>query len=200
MKSTHHTARAYGKSALAMLAMVTGTAIMMAACSSVKPPPKMFDQSLLSDMIRVPAGHEVVLETTAVGVLNYECRANAPTAAPTAGSMGWALASPKADLLDRTGKTVATYSGPPATWMHSDGSSVVGTQLTVAPVIGAVNLPMQLSRGAPGTGMGLLQNVSYIQRIKTKGGLDFSKPCTQAELGDKMTLPYQADYIFWKAI
>ena len=194
MRSTYNTARARGKSTLAMFAMVTGTAVMMVACSSVKPPPKMFDQTMLPDMIRVPSGHEVVLETTAVGVLNYECRANTPTA----GSNGWALVSPKADLLDRTGKTVAVYSGPPATWAHIDGSSVVGTQLTVAPVIGATNLPMQLSRGTPGTGMGMLQNVSYVQRIKTKGGLDVSKPCTSAEMGDKMTLPYQADYIFWK--
>lgn len=195
MKTTHNSVRAYGKSALTILVMVTGTAVMMAACSSVKPPPKMFDQDMLSEMIRVPAGNEVVLETTAVGVLNYECRANTPTA----GMIGWTLASPKADLLDRTGKTVASYSGPPATWAHIDGSSVVGSQLATAPVIGATNLPMQLSKGTPGMGAGLLQNVSYIQRIKTKGGLDFSKPCTQAEIGDKMTLPYQADYIFWKA-
>ena len=194
MRSTRNTARVQGKSALTMLAMVTGTAVMMAACSSVKPPPKMFDQTMLPDMIRVPSGHEVVLETTAVGVLNYECRANTPMA----GSSGWALASPKADLLDRTGKTVAAYSGPPATWAHIDGSSVVGTQLAVAPVIGTTNLPMQLSRGTSGAGTGMLQNVSYVQRIKTKGGLDFTKPCTQAEMGDKMTLPYQADYIFWK--
>ena len=195
MKTTHTTARAYGRSALSMLAMVTGTAVMMAACSSVKPPPKMFDQDMLAEMIRVPAGNEVVLETTAVGVLNYECRANVPTA----GMIGWTLASPKADLLDRTGKTVVSYSGPPATFAHVDGSSVVGTQLAIAPVIGATNLPMQLSKGAPGSGAGMLQDVSYIQRIKTKGGLDFSKPCTQTEIGDKMTLPYQADYIFWKA-
>ena len=194
MRSTHTTARTRGKSTLAMFAMVTGTAVMLAACSSVKPPPKMFDQTMLPDMVRVPGGHEVVLETTAVGVLNYECRANTPTA----GSNGWALASPKADLLDRTGKTVAAYSGPPATWAHTDGSSVVGTQLTVAPVIGATNLPLQLSKGTPGVGMGVLQNVSYVQRIKTKGGLDASKPCTSAEMGNKMTLPYQADYIFWK--
>ncbi len=196
MKTTHNTARAYGKSALIMLVMVTGTAVMMAACSSVKPPPRMFDQTMLSEMIRVPAGNEVVLETTAVGVLNYECRVNVPTA----GVIGWTLASPKADLLDRTGKTVVSYSGPPATFAHIDGSSVVGTQLALAPVIGATNLPMQLSKGAPGASAGMLQDVSYIQRIKTKGGLDFNKPCTQAEIGDKMTLPYQADYIFWKAL
>lgn len=54
MKSTHNTVHAYGISALAMLAMVTGTAVMIAACSSVKPPPKMFDQTLLSDRIQKP--------------------------------------------------------------------------------------------------------------------------------------------------
>ena len=195
MKTMHNTAGAYRKNVWFMLTMAAGSAVLMTACSSVKPPPKMFDQSLLPETIQVPSGNEVVLETTAVGVLNYECRLNVPTA----GMIGWTLASPKADLLDRTGKTVVSYSGPPATWAHLDGSSVVGSQLSVAPVIGATNLPVQLSKGTPGTGAGLLQNVSYIQRIKTKGGLDFSKPCTQAEIGDKMTLPYQADYIFWKA-
>ena len=61
------------------------------------------------------------------------------------------------------------------------------------------NLPYQLSKGTPGAAAGVLQNVTYIQRIKTKGGQDLSKACTQADLGDKLTRPYQADYIFWKA-
>ncbi len=196
MKSTHNTARAFGKSAIATLVMVTGTALLMGACSTAKPPPKEYSQDMLSELVRVPGGNEVILETTAVGVLNYECRANVPTA----GTIGWVLVSPKADLLDRTGKNVAAYSGPPATWMHTDGSSVVGSQLAIAPTLGGTNLPLQLSKGTPGAGPGALQNVSYIQRIKTKGGMDFTKACTQADLGDKLTLPYQADYIFWKAI
>ncbi|MES2943525.1 MAG: DUF3455 domain-containing protein [Pseudomonadota bacterium] len=195
MKSTHNTARAYGKSALATLAMVTGTAVLMAACSTVKAPPKEYSQDMLPEMIRVPAGNQVVLETTAVGVLNYECQANVPTA----GNIGWTLVSPKADLLDRTGKNVASYSGPPATWTHVDGSSVTGSQIAIAPVIGANNLPMQLSKGTAGKGEGSMMNVTYIQRVKTKGGTEFTKPCTQADIGEKVTLPYQADYIFWKA-
>ena len=44
-----------------------------------------------------------------------------------------------------------------------------------------------------------MQNITYIQRIRTKGGQDMGKRCTQTEVGDKLTLPYQADYIFWKA-
>ena len=196
MKSTHNTARAYGKSVLSTLAMITGTAVMMAACSSVKPPAKEYSQDNLVEAIRVPAGNEVVLETTGVGVLNYECRANVAAT----GTIGWSLASPKADLIDRTGKTVGSYGGPPATWTHMDGSTVVGTQVVLSPVMGSNNIALQLSKGTPGMGAGVLQNVSYIQRINTKGGQDISMPCTQTEIGKKITLPYQADYIFWKAM
>ena len=196
MKSTHNTARAYGKSALSTLAIITGTAVMIAACSSVKPPAKEHSQDNLVEAIRVPTGNEVVLETTGVGVLNYECRANVAAT----GTIGWALASPKADLIDRTGKTVGSYGGPPATWTHMDGSTVVGTQVVLSPVMGSNNIALQLSKGTPGMGAGVLQNVSYIQRINTKGGQDISMPCTQTEIGKKITLPYQADYIFWKAM
>lgn len=195
MKSTHNKIKAAGKGLLTTTAMVIGTAALMAACSSVKPPPKPYTQDMLPQSIQVPPGNVVALETTAVGVLNYECRADTPTA----GTIGWALASPKAELLDRNGKAVINYSGPPATWTHMDGSSVVGTQLAVAPTIGATNLALQLSKAAPGMTMGALQNVTYIQRIKTKGGQEFTKGCTQTDIGDKLTLPYQADYIFWKA-
>ncbi len=195
MRSTHNTVQAYGKGVAVTLVMAVGTAAIMAACSSVKPPAKEYSQDRLVDSIRVPAGNTVVLETTAVGVLNYECR----SAAATGGSLGWVLASPKADLIDRTGKNVGTYAGPPPTWTHSDGSSVVGTQMAISPVVGAINIPIQLSKGASSANAGVLQNISYIQRINTKGGQDFSKPCGQADIGSKMTLPYQADYVFWKA-
>ena len=196
MKTTHNTLKAYGKSAIATLFIVTGTAVIMAACSTAKPPAKEFSQDRLVESIRVPAGHVVVLETTAVGVLNYECRRGAADAAPT----GWVLVSPKADLIDRTGKTVGNYSGPPALWTHMDGSTVVGSQLAVSPAVGATNLSNQLSRGVAGKNAGVMQDVGYIQRINTKGGMDLSKACGEADVGDKLTLPYQADYIFWKPV
>ena len=194
MKSTHNTARVYGKSVIATLGLVMGTALIMAACSTVKPPAKEYSQDSLVESIRVPAGHVVALETTGVGVLNYECRANVAAT----GQIGWALVSPKADLIDRTGKTVGTYGGPPATWTHIDGSSVVGTQIAIAPVLGSNNIAIQLSKGASTMTSGALQNISFIQRVNTKGGQDLSKACGQADIGDKLTLPYQADYIFWK--
>ena len=109
MKSTHNTAHAYGKSVIATLCMVTGTAFIMAACSTAK---------------------------------------------------------------------------PPATWQHNDGSTVIGTQIAIA----------------PGMNAGVMQNVTYIQRVNTKSGQDITKACSAADVGDKLTLPCQADYIFWKAM
>ena len=196
MKTTHNTAAAYGKSAVTTLLMATGTAMLMAACANVKPVVRVFNQETLAEAIRVPAGNEAFLETTADGVLNYECRANMPTA----GTIGWVLVGPKAELTDRGGKLVASYFGPPPTWAHIDGSSVMGTQVAIAPVVGSTNIPVQLAKGTPGAAPGMLQNVTYIQRIKTKGGQDFTKACTQADIGDKMTQRYQADYVFWRAL
>ena len=195
MKTTHNPAVAYGKGAASAVAMVIGTAVIMAACSTAKPPAKEFNQDKVADTVRVPAGNVVVLETTGVGVLNYECRANVAAS----GENGWALATPKADLIDRTGKTVGSYGGPPATWTHMDGSVVVGTQLALAPSPGGNNIPTQLSKGTPGAASGAMQNITYIQRLNTKGGQDISKACGAADIGDKVTIPYQADYIFWKA-
>ena len=197
MKSTHNTMLACGKSALTTLALVTGTAVIMAACSSAPAPPRpSYSQDKLVESMRVPAGNVVALETTAVGNLNYECRANTPTA----GTIGWVLASPSATLYDRTGLQVGTYSGPPATWTMTDGSSVTGTQVAIAPVVGSTHIPLQLSTGAPGGAPGMMQNITYIQRVNTKNGLDFVSACTQAELGQRVTRPYQADYIFWRAM
>ena len=196
MKSVHNTQRAYGKSAIATVCLITGTALIMAACSSVKPPAKEFNQDKLVESIRVPAGNVVALETTGVGVLNYECRTNVAAT----GQIGWTLVTPKADLIDRTGKSIGTYTGPPATWQHNDGSTVIGTQIAIAPTIGSNNIAIQLSKGAPGMNGGAMQNVTYIQRVNTKGGQDITKACSAADVGDKLTLPYQADYIFWKAM
>lgn len=193
MKSTHNTLWAYSKTAATTLAMVTGTAGLMAACSTIKPPPKEYSQALLDNQIQVPPGNVVALETTATGLLNYECKSTGTS------TTGWVLVSSQTDLVDRTGKLVVKYSGPPAIWTHIDGSSVMGEQMDNAPRVGATNINNQMYKGKPGPAAGVLQNVTYIQRIKTKGGQDLSKACTQIDMGDKLTRPYQADYIFWKA-
>ncbi len=194
MKSTHNTLIAYGKSTLATLGIVTGTALLMVACN-VTPKVRTWDQSSVAPKVQVPAGNVVALETTAVGNLTYVCRNDIPTA----GSMGWALVTPSAKLYSREGQEIGTYSGPPATWTLNDGSSVVGTQVAIEPVVGGIHIPLQLSTAQSRPAPGMLSNITYVQRVNTKNGADFVTNCTQSELGKTVVRPYSADYIFWRA-
>lgn len=156
--------------------------------------PAAFAQAGLPDSIKVPDGHKVVLETTGIGEITYECRDKANAA----GQTEWTFVGPKAVLNDRSGKQVGTYFGPPATWQAKDGSKITGTQLAVAPS-GAGNLPYQLVKANPAEGKGAMSGVSYIQRVALKGGVAPSTECTTANKGKQEVVKYQADYIFWAA-
>ena len=156
---------------------------------------KAFDQSALPAAVQVPAGHRVALETVGTGLITYECRAKANMA----NAYEWVFVGPDAKLLDRSGKEVGKYFGPPATWQSNDGSKITATQLAVAPAkTGAI--PLQLVKANPAMGNGAMQGVSYIQRVATQGGVAPARPCDAAALSSKETVKYQADYIFWRPL
>ena len=161
------------------LILSASTVALLAACAS----PMMsrpFDQSMLPGPVQVPAGHKVAMETVGVGQITYECRAKANMP----GQFEWVFAGPDAKLMDRNGKQVGKYYGPPATWESMDGSKLTATQLAVAPG-GTGNIPMQLVKANPAMGMGAMQGVSYIQRVATKGGVAPAMPCAAANAGAK---------------
>jgi len=157
-----------------------------------------FSQDSLPDAVKVPPGHQVVLETVGVGEITYECRAKA--SAP--GGFEWVFVGPRADLKSRDGAKLGMYYGPPATWAAMDGSKVTGTQLAVAPA-GAGNIPAQLVKANTaagwGEGSGTMVGITYVQRAATQGGVAPASPCDSAGVGRKEVVKYQADYIFWKA-
>lgn len=173
-------------------ALIATVAAIAAGCSSM--PATTFSQDTLPDAVKVPAGHRVVMETVGVGEITYECRAKANAAA----EFEWAFVGPKAALNDRSGKTVGSYWGPPATWQSLDGSKVSGAQVAVAPA-GAGNIPLQLVKANPATGDGSMMGVSHIQRVATRGGTAPAMPCNAGATGQRQVVQYQADYIFWKA-
>ncbi|MDZ5602730.1 DUF3455 domain-containing protein [Pseudomonas sp. RP23018S] len=146
------------------------------------------------DAIKVPEGNAIVLKTTGVGEITYECRdkANAP------GQTEWFFVGPKAELKDRSGSVVGEYFGPPATWKGKDGSSVTGTQLAIAPA-GKGDIPYQLVKANPADGEGKMKGVTYIQRLATQGGVAPSSTCSTQNKGEQQVVKYQADYIFWAA-
>jgi hypothetical protein len=175
--------------ALCVAALTTVTFAGTAAAESA------FSQDRLAAAVQVPTGNRVAMETVGVGSITYECRAKKDAA----DTFEWFFAGPDARLMDRTGLQVGKYFGPPATWQSMDGSQLTGAQLAVAPN-GAGNIPLQLVKANPANGMGSLQDVTFIQRVATVGGTAPALPCAQAQLGQKQVVPYQADYIFWKAM
>ena len=77
-----------------------------------------------------------------------------------------------------------------------DGSQVGGKQVAVAPhQAGAI--PLQLVKAEPAVGSGAMQGVTYIQRLKTVGGVAPSALCAVANQGEKKQVAYQADYVFY---
>lgn len=167
--------------------------LSLVACAA-GPGEMVFSQDSLPDAVKVPVGHKVALETVGVGQITYQCRADREMA----GKFAWVFAGPDAKLLDRSGKQVGKYYGPPATWEAMDGSKFEGKQLAVAPG-GAGNIPFQLVQANPAMGNGAMSGVTYVQRSATKGGVAPALACNAANADAKEIVNYQADYVFYKA-
>ena len=187
-------AQSQSESPLMSRLAVTAAALGLTACASMGNAP-VFSQASLPDAVKVPTGHAVMMETAAAGDITYECRVKA--AMP--GQFEWVFVGPDAGLKDRSGQMAGKYYGPPATWESKDGSKVTGTQVAVAPASPG-SIPLQLVKANPAMGSGVMQGVSYIQRVNTQGGVAPTAPCTAPATGQKQVVKYQADYIFWRAV
>jgi Protein of unknown function (DUF3455) len=178
--------------------LTLGTAALalgLAACSGMPTTSMKIDNAALPEAVRVPAGEsQKMWTTTDAGQITYECRDKKDMA----GQYEWVFVGPVARLKDGSGKDVGSYFGPPATWVSSDGSRVVGKQVAVAPNAGTPgSIPLQLVKADPATGSGVMQGVSYIQRLKTVGGVAPALPCAEANKGEKKVVSYAADYVFY---
>jgi hypothetical protein len=169
--------------------------LLVTACASGPTMTRSYDQSALPGPVQVPSGHKVAMETVGIGEIAYECRAKAATA----GEFEWVFVGPDARLMDRAGRQIGRYYGPPATWENMDGSKVTATQIAVAPA-GDGNIPLQLVKANPAMGSGMMTGTTYIQRVATRGGVSPATACAAGNMGSKQVVKYQADYIFYKAM
>lgn len=141
--------------------------------------------------VQPPAGQRAAMTWTGSGELAYECRAKSD--AP--GAYEWAFAGPDARLSDaKSGAATGRYFAGP-TWEANDGSRITGKQVAIA-AASAGNIPYQLVRAEAGTGS--LKDVTYIQRVNTRGGTAPAEACGESNRGARRTVPYSADYIFYK--
>ena len=142
--------------------------------------------------IRVP-GEIPGTALHAEGAQIYECEPDA------AKQLVWQAREPAATLMDgdsSVGRHWETVDANTLVWEHNDGSTVKAR--IVARVAGqtADDLPWLKFSVVKQAGNGLLYGVTHVQRINTQGGLVRGR-CDEA--GAYRSVPYSADYVFWRA-
>lgn len=173
---------------------MTGTALWMAGCSASRPLSQYLSQQpALPADIRVPAGHQAVLEARGIGQLQYECQATSLTPWQYA----WLPRDRSIELRDSSNSSI-TLTRSARSWLHRDGSELKVREF-VEVDNGSANLPLQRARVEASASPGALNNISYIQRIRTVGGMPTVRNCSAAELGMRVSVPYEADYVFWRS-
>ena len=146
-------------------------------------------------ILQVPAGQKVFLHAYAKGVQIYVCELSSIDSS----NCIWRFKAPEAMLFEEHGNFIGShYSGP--TWEHDrDRSKVVGKvlQRSAAPLTNAI--PWLLVQAKSTSGPGRFQDVTYIQRVNTKGGLSPANPAEEAHRGEEVRVPYTAEYYFYHA-
>ena len=170
--------------------LTIGAAAVLAACAA-SPMMMKIDNAALPEPVRVPAGQKLMMTTSGVGEITYECREKKDTA----GQHEWVFVGPVATLYGADRKSVGKYYAGP-TWEAADGSRVTGKQVAVAPASPG-NIPLQLVKAEPAMGVGAMSGVSYIQRLNTKGGVAPSMACDAMGKGKRQVVAYEADYLFY---
>jgi hypothetical protein len=132
-------------------------------------------------------GEKLVTTIHAEGGQLYECKADA------SGKLAWQFREPIAVLL-ADGKTVGRhYAGP--SWELVDGGSVTGKVVSRAASASIQDIPLLKLEVTSQKGAGQFSGVTTIQRLNTKGG-SADGSCDTA--GAFLTVPYSADYAFYK--
>jgi hypothetical protein len=134
------------------------------------------------EVLKVPTGNKLIAVLPARGVQTYQCTSNAFT-----------FVQPDA-ILTNHGRPEILHSKGPVWTSVLDGSSVTGAVVANSPVANAI--PELLLKSAGNRGPGKLAKVTFIQRLKTKGGVAPTGSCTE---GVTASIPYTADYAFYVA-
>src|SRR5262249_10492503 len=161
--------------------------------------------------IQAPADTRAFFAAHAVGTQNYSC---VPSATSPSG-FAWSLYGPQATLFDDEVEQVATHflspnpheaGTPRATWQHARDTRAVWAamiqQSSDSAYVAPGSIPWFLlqvfgAQAGP-TGGDRLTRATYIQRVNTYGGVAPSTGCGAAtDLGRKVLVPYEADYIFY---
>ena len=146
--------------------------------------------SPLCDSLLVPAGNQVVFHAYATGVQIYHWSGTA-----------WVFIAPLANLYADAGyhghigmHYLTPGQGP--TWETKSGSKVIGARIAACtPDVTAI--PWLKLAAIFSQSPGVLDGVTYVQRVNTVGGVAPSTPGTN--IGEEADVPYTAEYYFYAA-
>jgi hypothetical protein len=162
-----------------------GAALLVSATSGQAAAPQHEEQlSGIPAALQVPAGNERVGVFGAKGVQVYACTDGA-----------WKFVEPAATLWDKKDprkKTVALHSRGPVWVSTVDGSAVNASAVASVARDGAV--PELLLKATATRGDGVFDKVSYVQRLRTEGGVAPTGTCTGT---GQVGVPYSATYAFY---
>jgi len=143
----------------------------------------------IPEPIKAPAGYSPVLTVHAKGDQIYQCSVNK-------GEHAWETQAPDAKLFDAQGEIVGNHTAGPL-WEYKEGSRVVGRVVKKIDMAPGSAIAWLLVEVVSHKGDGLFSNVSFINRINTRGGLPPSSGCDANHLGSEKRVAYTADYIFY---
>jgi hypothetical protein len=153
----------------------------------------------ISNFVQTPAGVTLIHHFHGIGTQDYTC-----TGAPTVGDAGmttysWVFTGPEAVLSNNCGRPVGThFSGPtgPEWQLTSDMSIVEGSRIKFSHVVGSIDELLLVATNH--TGAGDFADVTYIQRLRTTGGVSPGvADCGPSNLNEVRKVPYTADYYFY---
>jgi hypothetical protein len=145
---------------------------------------------LPSPKLAAPEDNRLAFYYDAIGVQIYSCQA-------TETGYAWTFQAPEANLFDRKGRLVVKHYGGPTWEAVSDQSKVVAKKLEEFSARTDA-IPELLLQASAHDGKGQMDDVSYIQRLETLGGLAPSRGCDAAIVGATARVDYTATYFFYR--
>ncbi len=147
----------------------------------------------LAANLAVPEGHIPVRRARARGVIIYTWSRTKHDPA----RFEWKVASEEGQLFNLHGDPVGQLSRGPA-WTIHDGSCVEGQFQCGAPATDANAIDCALYKTVNSRDRGVLQGVTYVQRLNTRGGAPPADVADAPHEGRSVRVPFTANYLFFR--
>jgi hypothetical protein len=171
---------------VAALGLMVAVGLATASASSAQPAAQT-GSTPIPDPLVPPAGNHEVARFAASGVQIYRCVGGV-----------WTFVEPAASLVGSASGThrperAIHFRGP--SWESlTDGSLVEAKSIASSPVDGSI--PQLLLQATTTQGDGIFGQVTYVQRLSTRGGAAPTSTCTD---GATQSVQYTASYRFFAA-